>query len=109
MKFAGTWHITEMEMWAADYFNLEVQAYLRIGADGVGDFQFGLVAGGLDGEVVRLGNTERFEFTWEGTAELDPVSGGGWLSLKGEDRATGRIKIHQGDGSAFSAVRAYGG
>jgi hypothetical protein len=80
MKFAGTWIITQMEMRDPDYFNLEVQAYLRIGAEGVGDFQFGLVARGLDGEVVRLGNTERFESTWEGTDELGPVSGGGWLS-----------------------------
>jgi hypothetical protein len=26
MKFVGTWHIYEMEMWDEDYFNMEVQA-----------------------------------------------------------------------------------
>ena len=29
-KFVGLWHITEMEMWDADYFNMERQAYLEI-------------------------------------------------------------------------------
>ena len=105
MNFAGTWLITEMEMWDADYFNMEVQAYLRIGANGIGSFQFGLVSGGLDGEVVKLGKTERFEFTWEGQDEMDPVSGSGWLKMSTPNRVEGRLKIHLGDGSTFIAVR----
>ena len=48
MKFIGTWYIYEMEAWDEDYFNMEVQAYLRIGAKGLGDFQFGLVSGQID-------------------------------------------------------------
>ena len=31
MQFTGTWHIYEMEMWDEDYFNMELQAYLRSG------------------------------------------------------------------------------
>jgi hypothetical protein len=106
MNFTGTWIITEMEMWDADYFNMEVQAYIRIGANGLGDFQFGLVSGGIDGEVVKLGKVERFEFTWEGQDEMDPVSGSGWLKSIRQNRVDGRIKIHLGDGSAFKAVQA---
>ena len=106
MNFTGTWILTEMEMWDADYFNMEVQAYIRIGVDGLGDFQFGLVSGGIDGEAVKLGNAERFEFTWEGQDEMDPVSGSGWLMSIGPNRVEGRIKIHLGDSSAFKAVRA---
>ena len=30
MKFDGVWHITEMENWDEDYFNMEVQAYFEI-------------------------------------------------------------------------------
>ncbi len=37
MNFIGTWHIYEMEMWDEDYFNMEIQAYLRIGAKGLGE------------------------------------------------------------------------
>ena len=29
MDFTGTWHIYEMEAWDEDYFNMDVQAYIR--------------------------------------------------------------------------------
>jgi hypothetical protein len=106
LKYEGVWHILEMDMWDEDYFNMEVQAYIRIGSNGIGDFQFGLVSGGLDGEVVKTGNLERFEFTWEGQDEMDPASGSGWLRLSGKDKARGRIKFHLGDSSEFHAIRA---
>ncbi len=106
MKYEGSWHIIEMEMWDEDYFNMEVQAFIRIGSNGSGDFQFGLVSGWIDGEVVKTGDTERFEFTWEGQDEVDPASGSGWLNLSGVDKLRGRIKFHLGDSSEFTAVRA---
>jgi hypothetical protein len=106
MRYAGTWHILEMEQWDEDYFNMEVQAFLHIEPNGMGHFQFGLVSGVLDGEVLKTGNFERFEFTWEGQDENDPTLGSGWLKLSGKDKARGSIKIHLGDRSAFLAVRA---
>jgi hypothetical protein len=45
MKYEGTWHITEMEMWGDECLHMEVQAYSRIRRDGSGAFQFGLVSG----------------------------------------------------------------
>ena len=105
-KFVGLWHITEMEMWDADYINMERQAYLEIKSDGLGDFQFGLVTGQIDGEVELPGNTERFFFTWDGNDELDPVSGAGWINLRGADKIIGKIKIHLGDSSEFEGVKA---
>ena len=73
MKYEGTWQIYEMEMWDEDYFNMEVQAYVRIDSEGLGEFQFGLVSGEIDGEIVEDGADERFEFTWEGNDECDPA------------------------------------
>ena len=108
MKYEGIWHIVEMEQWDEDYFNMEVQAYIRIGSNGIGDFQFGLVSGGLDGEIVKSSNLERFEFTWEGQDENDPAFGSGWLKLSGNEKARGRIKFHLGDSSEFLAVRVEG-
>jgi hypothetical protein len=105
MKYEGAWYILEMEQWDEDYFNMEVQAYIRIGSNGIGDFQFGLVSGGLDGEIIKSGNLERFEFTWDGQDENDPAFGSGWLKLSGKDKAKGRIKFHLGDSSGFLAVR----
>lgn len=105
-KFVGLWHITEMEMWDAKYFNMERQAYLQVNSDGLGNFQFGLVVGQIDGEVEISGNNERFSFTWDGSDELDPVSGSGWISLHGIETIIGKIKIHLGDSSEFNGVKA---
>jgi hypothetical protein len=104
MKYEGVWHITEMDMWDEDYCNMEVQAFIQVGPNGSGNFQFGLVSGGIDGEVVKTGNAERFEFTWEGQDECDAVSGSGWLKLAEKDKLKGRIKFHLGDSSEFLAV-----
>jgi hypothetical protein len=105
MEYEGVWHIVEMDLWDEDYINMEVQAFIRIGPNGLGDFQFGLVSASLDGDVVKTGGLERFEFTWEGQDEYDPVFGSGWLKLNGEEKAKGRIKFHLGDSSEFLAVR----
>lgn len=102
----GTWHIYEIEQWDEDYFNMEVQAYITINQSGAGDFQFGLIAGGLDGDFVRDGDTERLEFTWEGNDECDEASGSGWLRLKSADEVEGSIALHGGDRSTFAARRA---
>ena len=106
MKFTGTWRIYEMEMWDEDYFNMEVQAYVTVNDRGTGDFQFGLVTGGIDGEVVKVGKDDRFEVTWEGGDECDEASGSGWLKLKDAHTLEGQIKFHGGDRSMFYAKRA---
>ena len=102
----GTWHITDMETWDEDYFNTEVQAYIRVEDGGTGDFQFGLVSGSLDGKMEETDSDPRFHFTWEGRGEMDPVSGRGGLRAVSGEEAEGKIVIHQGDRSSFSAQRA---
>jgi hypothetical protein len=105
MSFIGFWHITKMEKWDEDYIHMEVPAYIEVEEDHLGDFQFGLVYGQLDGEVIRAGRVERFWFTWDGDDEGEPMSGGGWLELSGQNALKGRIKLHLGDSSDFWAVR----
>lgn len=106
MGFEGIWHITEMANWDEDYFNMEVQAYVEINQKGSGNFQFGLVTGQLDGEIVKDASGEKLEFTWDGNDENDEAFGSGWLKLKSENALEGKIKFHQGDSSLFSAKRA---
>jgi len=106
MGFAGRWHIFEMEGWDEDYFNMDVQAYIDIKRDDLGTFQFGLVQGEMDGKVVDHPDGKRFEFTWEGNDECTPVSGSGWVRLRGEDLLVGEFRIHLCDDSTFSAKRA---
>jgi len=62
--FAGKWRIVEMEVWDQDYVDMEVPGFIRIGSDGTGRFQFGLVSGDIDGRVEQCGNAPRFEFSW---------------------------------------------
>jgi hypothetical protein len=104
--FAGTWHIYEMEQWDEDYFNMEVQAYIRIDPNNLGDFQFGLVSGCIDGKLVDYADGERFEFTWEGNDECDPACGSGWIRIKEEGLLEGEFRTHLGDDSTFLARRA---
>jgi hypothetical protein len=106
MTFTGTWHIYEMEMWDEDYFNMEVQAYIKINPNNIGYFQFGLVCGQIDGKIVCYPDGDRFEFTFEGEDEGDPVSGFGWIKFKEKDAVEGEFRLHLGDDSTFSARRA---
>jgi hypothetical protein len=109
MDFVGTWHIYEMAMWDEDYFNMEMQAYIKIDSNNCGDFQFGLVSGGLHGRVVDDVDVEgkkRFEFSWEGNDECDSASGRGWIRLKDNDSIEGEFSLYQGDDSTFLAKRA---
>ena len=101
----GTWRITGMEVWDADYFDMEAPAHITIRSHLTGDLQFGLVQGDLDARVSSVGEVARVEFSWSGVDENDPVSGRGWLDVT-DDQAQGRIFIHLGDDSAFTAVRS---
>jgi len=100
----GYWRITEMEAWDADYFDMEVPAYISIREDSTGEFQFGRVQAEMDGRMESVDGASRFAFTWNGFDENDPVSGRGWLHVAG-NQAEGKIFIHQGDDSGLNAVR----
>ena len=98
--FIGTWHITKMSEWDSEYCNMEVQAYIRIKKNELGEFQFGLVSGNIDGK--KSGDT--FEFTWDGSDECDDASGSGWMKIKddgieGGGTLGGAINDEKGKGS----------
>ena len=101
----GTWRITSMEVWDADYFDMEAPAHITIRNDLTGQFQFGLVHGDIDVRSSEADGVARIEFSWSGADENDPVSGRGWMMVTG-DQAEGRFFIHLGDDSAFTALRA---
>jgi hypothetical protein len=105
VKFAGTWHITEMDEWDEDYCNMEVQAYLKLDQQGNGEFQFGLVHGYIvDGWVDDDGTA--YEFRWKGNAEMDEASGSCLLGLLDKDHLEGELTFDNGDSSGFMAERA---
>jgi hypothetical protein len=101
----GTWRITDMELWDADYFDMQAPAHLTMRRDLTGEFHFGLVHGYIKARIEYLAGVAQVEFVWSGADENDSASGRGWMEVTG-DRAKGRIFIDQGDDSCFMAVRA---
>ena len=101
----GTWRIVEMELWDSAYLDMDVHAYIAFGADGAGEFQFGLVSGVMDCERTERDGKPAVEFSWDGGDEGDAVQGRGWVVLKDAATLVGRIYFHQGDASHLVARR----
>lgn len=101
----GYWRIVAMELWDRDYLDLEVPAHLTLGGARSGSFQFGAVRGGIDYRVSAREGRPFLEFSWEGFNDTDPSSGRGWATVEG-DELRGRLFLHMGDDSAFTAQRA---
>lgn len=102
--FIGSWRIVEMELWDAEFIDAEVPGFIKFTKDGLGEFQFGYVHGWIDCRFVKRDEKDAVEFSWEGNDESDPACGRGWMVLE-DNRLRGRIFFHQGDDSAFEAVR----
>ena len=103
--FLGKWLITEMEQWDKDYIDLEEDGYFAIKKKGSGEFKFGAVEGQMDCVIAKIGNEERLEFTWDGSDEMDPVSGRGWITFK-DKGLYGKIYFHMGENSWFKAKKS---
>ncbi|MHC4173998.1 MAG: hypothetical protein ACYTBX_10040 [Planctomycetota bacterium] len=105
LQIIGRWIITEMESWDPESFNMEVQAFVEFGPEGRGRFQFCLVQGFMDYCVTERDGEPAVEWSWEGSDEMDPACGRGWAVLEKAGKLRGRIFIHNGDDSAFTADR----
>lgn len=101
-RFLGRWRISEMEVWAADFIDLEVPGHLTFADEQAGEFQFGLVKGWMDCRYDK--GRARVEFSWEGADDEAEARGRGWAELDG-DHLGGRIFIHRGDDSGFVATK----
>ena len=98
----GKWRITEMDLWDMDFIDLVEEGFILFAPDETGEFRFGAVHGFMDCEYDE---DNQVEFTWEGSDEMDLVSGRGWAELDGKE-LIGEIHFHMGDESGFTAVRA---
>ncbi|MGO9952814.1 MAG: hypothetical protein ACLPN1_11485 [Dissulfurispiraceae bacterium] len=103
--FLGKWFIAEMEQWDKEYIDLEEDGYFAIKKKGIGEFKFGAVEGQMDYVIEKIGDEERLEFTWDGSDEMDPVSGRGWITFK-DNGLHGKIYFHMGEQSWFKAKKS---
>ena len=107
-RVAGTWRISEMELWDQESIELMGPAFIEFGDDGMGRFRFIAVEGWMDCRPSHRDGRPCAEFSWEGQDDCDPASGRGWAALEKDGTLTGHIFIHCADDSAFSAIRASG-
>ena len=103
-QYIGTWRIIDMDEWDQDYIDLIVPGYISFGHNDSGEFQFGMVEGSLHYRIEPHGEGERLEFSWEGSDEMDPVSGRGWAMIE-EGQLHGQLYFHNGDDSGFIAEK----
>jgi hypothetical protein len=100
----GSWRILDMQLWDRDYLDLEVPAHLTFEGDRLGSFQFGAVRGWIDYRVGERNGKPAVEFSWEGFNDSDPGSGRAWAVIHANEMH-GRLYLHNGDDSAFTAER----
>ncbi len=97
----GLWRITKMSEWDNDYVNEEVKAYIKIEKSGIGEFHFGYVQCSTSGRFKE----SKYDFTFEGNDECDPINGDGWMKINKDETAEGEIRFHRRDCSKFWAKR----
>jgi hypothetical protein len=80
--FLGDWRITTMELWAKDAIELLGPGLFTFEDEAFGEFRFIAVRGWMDCR--------------------------GWGIIEDDGTLSGRIYFHQGDDSAFTAMRTTG-
>jgi hypothetical protein len=100
-EFLGRWRITGSDVWGSDALDLAGPAHITFVDALLGDFQMIAIEGGLDCRF--SGN--RVAFSWVGDDDGEASSGRGWAEVLQDGTLRGRMFIHQGDDSAFVAVR----
>ncbi len=104
-KLTGRWRIDWMEVWGKDAIDLLGPAFIEFDDDVLGEFRFIAVTGHMHCDYGEREGKPGVEFSWEGNDEMDPVTGRGWAVLEPDGQLKGRIHIHLGDHSAFTATR----
>lgn len=102
--FLGRWRITATELWSAEDLDLLGPAHLTLERNGLGDMRVIAIEAGLDYRVVQREGRPGIEFSFDGSDEGDRTNGRGWAVFEG-DELHGRLFIHHGDDSGFTARR----
>lgn len=103
-SLVGRWRIEEMEVWGKDAIDLMGPGYIEFAKHG-GSLRFIAIEGGLDCRYAKAEGRPSVEFSWSGVDDRDDACGRGVAHLKADGSLVGRIFIHCGDDSAFTARR----
>jgi len=104
----GTWRLVDTEAWDVDALDLMESAYLTFGPRGLGELRLIAIGAEIDYRASERDGMPFVEFSWAGYDDSDPASGRGWARLDAGGVLQGRLFIHQGDESGFTARRQAG-
>jgi len=102
-KFVGTWRITQLQGYDAEYIDLCGPAKLSISGSGGCPMHFGAIEIILDCKTDDL-DERVLRFSFEGQDEGDPICGRGYCLVEGNEM-TGRLFRHLGDEFSFKAEK----
>lgn len=105
IRFSGPWYIEEMEVWGGDDLDLLGPANITFDDDEFGSFVFIAVVGFTDCKFSEQNGKPFVEFSWQGNDDGEDTCGRGWGCIDDDGKLRGRIFIHFGDDSAFTAKR----
>jgi hypothetical protein len=102
--FIGEWRIVDMNQWDREDLDLLGPAHLTLDRRGQGTMRFMAIEASVDYRPGVRDGLPAVEFSFDGNDEGDRISGRGWAVLT-ENALRGRLFLHEGDESAFSATR----
>lgn len=103
MSLKGKWRIVEMPDFDTGYPDLVEPAYILFEGAGSGGFIFGCCTGHI-WEESRT-EAEFIHFSWDGSDEMDDVSGDGSAELRPDGRLEGKFCFRNGDDWSFVAQK----
>lgn len=107
--FAGKWKVDDAMDLVDDYLDLMPDPHLLIEVknknEATGNYQFGTQDGFIDGRFEREKENIRLIFSFEGSDEMDLVSGFGIVSFETSDTLFLTMHYHMGDTYSFRCKR----
>jgi hypothetical protein len=107
--FAGKWKVFDAMDQGDDYLSLTPDPHLLIEVNSknevTGNYQYGAGDGFIDGQFERDNDDLRLIFSFEGSDEMDPVSGFGTASFESPDTLLLKMHYHMGDTYSFRCKR----
>jgi hypothetical protein len=107
--FAGKWRVVEAVDLIDDYLGLMPDPHLLIVVKNknevTGNYQFGTQDGCIDGHFEQDKENLRLIFSFEGSDEMDQVSGFGTVVFESPDTQLLKMHSHMGDTYSFRCKR----
>jgi hypothetical protein len=100
-ELVGRWRIVEADIWDRDHLDLCGPAMITITDHGHGEISFGALQASLDIEYSRTS----VGFNWEGSDEMDEVSGDGSAELLDDGTLEIEFTYRNGDEAVLKAKR----